>query len=106
MFSSTFSSSRSALSPQRALNLANAHLENARKADDPDFILALCANAEVALSRMKRTDRKALIPPMSTEDQALCNGISTAYSDRGKLLDSLGHRDKAQASFRQAEKWR
>ncbi|KAG0351678.1 hypothetical protein BGZ54_003154, partial [Gamsiella multidivaricata] len=43
---------------------------------------------------------------MSAEDQALCNGISTAYSDQGKLLDGLGHRGKAQASFRQAEKWR
>ncbi|KAG0344843.1 hypothetical protein BGZ54_005735, partial [Gamsiella multidivaricata] len=89
-----------------ALNLANAHLENARKADDPYLILDLCASAEAALSQMKRADKRTLIPPMSTEDQALCNGISTAYSDRGKLLDSLGHLDKAQASFRQAEKWR
>ncbi|KAG0365123.1 hypothetical protein BGZ54_006840, partial [Gamsiella multidivaricata] len=106
MLTSAFSSSRSTLSPQKALDLANIYLGNAQKAADPDLTLILCADAGAALSWMKRADRRALIPPMSVEDQTLCNGISTVYSDQGKLLGSLGYRDKAQASFRKAEKWR
>ncbi|KAF9178248.1 hypothetical protein BGZ50_007948, partial [Haplosporangium sp. Z 11] len=43
---------------------------------------------------------------MHIEDQILCNEIFTVYLERGKLLDDLGYRDKAQASFHKAEKWR
>ncbi|KAG0249051.1 hypothetical protein BG011_009627, partial [Mortierella polycephala] len=89
-----------------ALELANSHLELARTSNDPDLILARCEDAEAAISRIKRTARKALIPPKSIDDQTLCNEISIVYIEQGKMLDSLGYRDKAQTSINKAEKWR
>ncbi|KAG0248285.1 hypothetical protein BG011_000251, partial [Mortierella polycephala] len=106
MLSCIFPSSRSSLSPQKALELANIHLENARKANDPDLKLAMCIDVEAALHRMKRAVRKSLVPPTSVEDETLCNGIFTVYLERGKLLDDMGYSDEAQASISKAEKWR
>ncbi|KAG0247993.1 hypothetical protein BG011_000656, partial [Mortierella polycephala] len=106
MIGRIFSSSRDNLSPQEALEIAKGHLENARKSDNPNLILAWCADAEEALSPIKRSVRKGLIPPKSVEDQALCNGVFIVYLERGKLLDSLGYHDKAQTSFKVAEEWR
>ncbi|KAG0248439.1 hypothetical protein BG011_010272, partial [Mortierella polycephala] len=104
-FCSRFSTPRGNLSPQDALEFAKIHLENARKSNNPNLISTLCADADAALSRIKRSVRKALILSQSVNDQALCNGIVIVYVEHGKLFDRMGSRDKAQASFDKAKKW-
>ncbi|KAG0053362.1 hypothetical protein BGZ83_001256 [Gryganskiella cystojenkinii] len=105
MLGSTFSSSRSALSPHKELDLANTYLETARTTKDQEISLTLCNDAEAALSRMKRAAKKALTSPVSVEDQVLRNGIATAYFEHGERLVSLGYTEMAQTSYKKAEKW-
>ncbi|KAG0346708.1 hypothetical protein BGZ54_005124, partial [Gamsiella multidivaricata] len=105
MFDRVFSSPRKALLPQKELELANFHMENARKTKDRELALALCDDAETALSRMKRAAKKILTTPLSVEDQALRDGFAGACLEHGNLLDSLGYSEMAQASYKRAEKW-
>ncbi len=104
MLGSIFSSSRNALSPQKTLDLANFYLENARKAKDVEIALVLCDEAEASLSQMKRALRKAHNPE-TLADQTLQAKIANVYFEHGKVLENLGHPDKAQVSFKKAEKW-
>ncbi|UAW64649.2 pentapeptide repeat-containing protein [Mycoavidus sp. HKI] len=104
MLGNIFSSSRSALSPQKTLDLANCYLENARKAKDLEIALVLCDDAEASLSQMKRALRKAHTPE-TLADQTLRTKIGTVYFEHGKVLENLGHSDKAQVSYKKAEKW-
>ncbi|KAG0313965.1 hypothetical protein BGZ99_008459, partial [Dissophora globulifera] len=105
MLRNLFSSSQSTLSPQQALDLATFHLENAVKFKDLEVTLALCNDAETALSRMKRAARKSLKTPQSAEDQALRDGVAAAYFKHGGLLEHLGRIEMANISYRKAEKW-
>ncbi|KAI8601142.1 hypothetical protein EDD21DRAFT_404690, partial [Dissophora ornata] len=105
MLSSPFSPWRSVLTPQTALDLATSHLENARKAQSPELALAFCNDAETALARIKTSVRKAYVSSSRPQDRTLCNEIATTYSELGELLDSLGRRSKAQASYNNEEKW-
>lgn len=93
---STGSSSRSELSPQKTLELANFHLNHARNTDDPELAVALCDDAEAALFRVKK----------SVGDRTLREEVAQLYFEHGRLLNELGHGDKAQTSFRISESLR
>jgi len=98
MFNSIVSPPLGSLSLQHALDLANIYLENASKAQHPDIALVLCHDTEVALSRAKKAAKR-------TEDPTVRHGIAIAYIGLGRELDSRGHDNEAQASYKKAEKW-
>ncbi|KAG0354723.1 hypothetical protein BGZ54_001512, partial [Gamsiella multidivaricata] len=100
-----FSTPRGVLSPQKTLDLANAYLAHARNTEDREFALAFCHDVEATLSRIEKAVRKA-DASQSAADQALRHGIAAAYLENGKILESWGCSDKAQASSKKAEKWR
>ncbi|KAF9965056.1 hypothetical protein BGZ65_000906, partial [Modicella reniformis] len=77
---------RNAFSLQQSLELTNAYLENAYKANDHDIALVLCHDAENALSQAKNASKKDRTHPVDEKDQVLRDGIATAYIDLGKLL--------------------
>ncbi|KAG0305573.1 hypothetical protein BGZ98_003921, partial [Dissophora globulifera] len=104
MLHSPFSSSHGTLSPHKTLELANIHLENARKTKDPEIALLLCNDAEAALSRIKRVAKNNLNTPLSVEDQALRDGVAIAYLEHGNLAEGLNHIEMAKVSYRKAEK--
>ncbi|KAF9936265.1 hypothetical protein BGZ65_002581, partial [Modicella reniformis] len=95
----------SALSLKQSLELINVYLESAYETKDKDVALALCHDAEGALSQAKNTTKKYRIHPNDTEGKALCESVASAYIDLGKLLDEHGYRVKAQAIFKKTEKW-
>ncbi|KAG0316229.1 hypothetical protein BGZ99_007002 [Dissophora globulifera] len=104
MLHSPFSSSHGTLSPQQTLELANLHLEDARKTKDPEIALVLCNDAEAALSRIKKAAKKTLKTPLSVEDQTLRHRVATAYLEHGNLLEGLNHIEMARVSYEKAEK--
>ncbi|KAK3821567.1 MAG: WD40-repeat-containing domain protein [Benniella sp.] len=106
MTRSTNSLSLDTLSLQQLLVLANICISNARKTKDLDVAQELCHDAETALSRIKKKSPATLASLKGTEDQSLCEGIATAYTDLGELQISLGRGDKAQANYKNAEQWR
>ncbi|KAF9996994.1 hypothetical protein BGZ65_007425, partial [Modicella reniformis] len=101
MFHSTGSSSHATLSPQKALDLTNVYLENARKVNDPQLALELCRDAETSLSQVMKMD---LNPPRDTQDQPLRERVASSCFELGQLQDHLGSGDKAQASYKKAGK--
>ncbi|KAI8597832.1 hypothetical protein EDD21DRAFT_407304, partial [Dissophora ornata] len=105
MFGSLFLPLRNILSPQEALEEANSHLENARKAKSSGLALTYCNDAQTALSRIRRSVRKALVLSVSVEDQAIRNEIASTYFELGELLENLKHRDKAQTCYKNSGKW-
>ncbi|KAI8602885.1 hypothetical protein EDD21DRAFT_352349 [Dissophora ornata] len=102
---SPFSPWRSVLAPETALDLANLHLENARKATSPELTLPLCNDAETALARIRTSAKKTYVLSSRAEDRALCNEIATTYFELGQLLEGLGRHTKAQASYKNEQKW-
>ncbi|KAF9358576.1 hypothetical protein BGX34_008869, partial [Mortierella sp. NVP85] len=98
LFNSIVSPPLGSLSLQHALDLANIYLENASKAQHPDIALVLCHDTEVALSQAKKAAKR-------TEDPTVRHGIAITYIGLGKELDSRGHDNEAQASYKKAEKW-
>ncbi|KAI8603385.1 hypothetical protein EDD21DRAFT_402890, partial [Dissophora ornata] len=105
MLSSPFSPWRSILSPQDALEAANAHLENARKAKSSELALTFCNEAQTALARIRTSVRKTLVSSVSVEDRAIRDEIASTYFELGELLVNLKHRDKAQTCYKNSEKW-
>jgi len=99
LFGSIVSSPRDVLSPTQALELANAYLEKASKANDPYIALILCHDTEVSLSQAAKGSKRF-------EVQGVHDGIATAYVSLGKLLDNRGRRSEAQACYKKAEKLR
>ncbi|KAI8595003.1 hypothetical protein EDD21DRAFT_359426 [Dissophora ornata] len=97
---------RGALTPQTALDLANGHLENARKAKRSEVALTFCKDAETALARIRKSVRETFVSSSSDEDRALCNEIATTHFELGKLLDGVGYHVKAQDSYKNEKKWR
>jgi len=97
MFGSIVSSPKGSLSPQKSLELANAYLETAFNAVDPDIAMVLCHDTEVSLFQAKKSTKHDKNPIVT-------KGIATAYIGLGKLLESHGHATGAQASFKKAEK--
>ncbi|KAI8599880.1 hypothetical protein EDD21DRAFT_355066 [Dissophora ornata] len=105
MLSSPFSPWRSVLTPQAALDLANFHLENARKAKSSELAVTSCKDTETALARIRTSVRKTYVSSSRAEDRVLCNEIASTYSELGELLDGLRHPTKAQACYKNEEKW-
>jgi hypothetical protein len=95
----------SALSLHQALELTNVYLENAYKMKDAKVALALCHDAEVALSQVKRANKKYPSHPDDPGYQILRQGVATAYVDLGKYLDGRGYANEATAIYKKAEKW-
>ncbi|KAF9437908.1 hypothetical protein BGZ76_010619 [Entomortierella beljakovae] len=91
-------SSSSGLSLHDALELANEHLENAQKTNNPTKALHFCSNAKDMIKDAERVYSEVDHPGQNV-------GIAEAYSRHAKLLEDLGYRDKAQRSHRKAEKW-
>ncbi|KAF9991856.1 hypothetical protein BGZ65_013019, partial [Modicella reniformis] len=94
----------SVLLPKQALDLSNIYLENASKTTDHDIALALCHDAEAILYQVERSSKKTLAHPKDAGDKVLREGVASAYIGIGKLLDSQGYPDKAQAIYKKAEK--
>jgi len=97
MFGSIVSSPRGSLSPQKALELANAYLQAAYNAVDSDIALVLCHDTEVSLLQAKKSVKR-------DKNSTVTEGIATAFIGLGKLLESRGHAIEAQASFKKAQK--
>ncbi|KAF9938154.1 hypothetical protein BGZ65_000304, partial [Modicella reniformis] len=92
------------LSPKQTLELSNIYLENAFKTKHNDIALVLGHDAESALAQVKNTSKKALTHPKDVEEQALREGMASAYIGLGRLLDSQGYPVEAQAIYKKAEK--
>ncbi|KAF9924898.1 hypothetical protein BGZ65_008083, partial [Modicella reniformis] len=90
------------LSLQQSLELTNIYLENAYKTKDKDIALVLCHDAEIALIQAKNAIKTQT---KDVGDQTLREGVAAAYIDLGKLLESLGYQNEAQALCKKAEKW-
>ncbi|KAF9348407.1 hypothetical protein BGX26_000178 [Mortierella sp. AD094] len=96
-----FSSPRSDLSLEDALDLANEQLDDARKAKNkPTKALSLCNDAK---SKIK--DAEKIFLAKKTGGLTLHEGIASAYHEHAQLLDDLGYHDKAKKSHSRAEKW-
>ncbi|KAF9342621.1 hypothetical protein BGX26_007178, partial [Mortierella sp. AD094] len=100
MIRNPFSSRTSNLSLEEALELANKHLELARKEGDTARALEISSDAK---SLMK--DAEKIFASKKVKDPALGKGIANAYHEHGRLLDDLGCHDKAKKSHGKAEKW-
>jgi hypothetical protein len=97
LFGGIISSPRDILTPVQALELANVYLENAFKATDPYVALILGHDTEVSLSQAKGASKRY-------ELQVVREGVATAYVKLGKLLDTHGRHDEAQACYKKGEK--
>jgi hypothetical protein len=97
VFGGIVTSPRSILSPVQALELANLYLANAQRTNDPTIALVLCHDTEVTLSQAKKSVRQADL-------HTIRDGVVMAYIELGKLLDSRGRQDEAQASYKKADK--
>lgn len=97
VFGGIVSSPRGSLSPQQALKLANVYLENACNVSDLEIALVLCHDAEVSLSQAKKTAKNG-------DNRSVLDGIATAYIGLGKLLETRGHGNEAQVSYKKAIK--
>jgi len=97
LFGGIISSPRDILSPMQALELANVYLQNASKAKDPYISLVLCHDTEISLSQARRGSKRIDV-------QVVREGIAIAYDNLGRLLESRGRRDEAQACYKKAEK--
>jgi hypothetical protein len=105
VFGNIVPSNLSALSLQQALELSNIYLDNAYRTKDHDVALMLCHDAEVALAQAKRANRKYPVHPKDAGYQALLDGVAAAYIDLGKIMESQGYQQEAQAICKKAEKW-
>ncbi|KAI8359683.1 hypothetical protein B0O80DRAFT_423581 [Mortierella sp. GBAus27b] len=90
------------LTTRQTLELANFHLEYARKTSDNKLALAMCNYAESALVTARRNARWAR---KYSNDQALREGIAQSYFELAKLQAHLDRADKARGSLREAERW-
>ncbi|KAF9970566.1 hypothetical protein BGZ65_011037, partial [Modicella reniformis] len=104
LFRGVVPSPKSPLSLQQTLELTNIYLENAFKTTDHDIALVLCHDAEVSLAEAKNNTKKSLTHPKDAEEEALREGVASAYIGIGKLLDSQGYPDKALTIYKKAEK--
>jgi len=97
MFGHVVPNPRGNLSLQQSLDLANIYLDYAGKVQDPDIALVLCHDTEVSLFQAKRAAKHG-------HDQAVRQGIATAYIGLGRVLEIRGHRGEAQSLYKKAEK--
>ncbi|KAG0220779.1 hypothetical protein BGX31_010538 [Mortierella sp. GBA43] len=105
VFSNIVPSCLATLSLQQALELTHVYLENAYKMKDQRIAMVLCHEAEVALSQVKKANRKYPVHPDDTVYQTLRAQVAMAYIDLGKYLDRRGYPNEAIALCKKAEKW-
>ncbi|KAF9911698.1 hypothetical protein BX616_010520 [Lobosporangium transversale] len=106
MFGSTLTSSRGVLLPSKALKLFNLYMEDTRRIDnDHAILMELCLDADFALSRIGRSERKNLASSGSIEDKMLYQSIGSAHYEVARLFERLGRSNDAKKSDIKAEKW-
>ncbi|KAF9916262.1 hypothetical protein BX616_004206 [Lobosporangium transversale] len=89
-----------------ALELFNLYMEDVQRIDNDDGALTeLCLDADFALSRIERSERKYLASSHSIEDKTLCQSIGSAHSEVARLFDRLDRSFDAKKSARKAKKW-
>ncbi|KAF9362550.1 hypothetical protein BGX34_005941 [Mortierella sp. NVP85] len=96
------SSTQGNLSPQNALKLAKAHLENAQRTTDPELAALLYNEARATLSRMEQPTLEALLSSGSGVGHYLHDETQYVTSELNKMLNSL-RLQSAQAMERMAE---
>ena len=92
-------SSPRTLSLLQVIQVASAYLDNARNATDPTIALVFCHDTETSLSQLKKVAK-------STDDRDTREDIAAIYIGLGKVLDTHGHQEDAQAFYKKSEKWR
>jgi hypothetical protein len=90
------------LNTQQILERANFHMDNARKTKDPKLALVLCEDADSALSYVRRSAKWVR---KYSHDESLRTRIAATCFKLSTLQGDLKLRDKAQDSYRTAEKW-
>ncbi|KAI1295073.1 hypothetical protein EDD11_008032 [Mortierella claussenii] len=86
---------RSVLLAEEALPVANANLDNARKAQSRERAVKFCNEVETAL---RRIDFSAV-----TTDQSQLEQIIVAFREHGRVLERWNLDDKAQKSYNKAK---
>jgi tetratricopeptide (TPR) repeat protein len=81
----------------QALELANFYFANACYASDLSVAMVLSHDTEVSLQQAKKVAKQS-------KNQAIHEQIATAYIELGRLLDSRGHGDEAQAFYKKADR--
>ncbi len=104
MLGSVRSSSQNSFSASQVIAITHAYLDSARNASDVQIASFFCDHAEVSLSQAKKAFKAARAAD-SAADQALREQIAHAYAERGRILEKSGQHEKAQASYKKAEKW-
>ncbi|KAG0221100.1 hypothetical protein BGX31_010189, partial [Mortierella sp. GBA43] len=104
MLHRTVPSPKGTLSLHEVLQLTDVYLENASRANSNNVALVLCHNAEVALTQAKTPSKKESIAS-DADEQVLREKIAAAYYNLGKLLESHGYKDEAEAFFKKCKKW-
>ncbi|KAF9915436.1 hypothetical protein BX616_006156 [Lobosporangium transversale] len=102
------SSSRTVLTPSKALQLFDVYMEYARRTGgsrDDDIVMELCLDADSALSRIQKSVKKALASPTSKEEAVLRQDIGSAYYELARIFERLGRAEDAQRHDKKAEKW-
>ncbi|KAF9355630.1 hypothetical protein BGX34_010335 [Mortierella sp. NVP85] len=99
----TPSSAHGKLSPQIALKLAKAHLENAHRASDPELAAIFYNEARAALSRMEQPTLEALLSSGSDLDQYLGNETQYVASELSEMLNSLEQQNKQTSGVKAGE---
>ncbi|KAG0222413.1 hypothetical protein BGX31_009165 [Mortierella sp. GBA43] len=91
-------SSPRTLSLLQVIQVASTYLDNARNATDPTVALVFCHDTETSLSQLKKVAKNA-------DDRDTREDIAAIYIGLGKVLDTHGHQEDAQAFYKKSEKW-
>ncbi|KAF9947521.1 hypothetical protein BGZ70_002637, partial [Mortierella alpina] len=87
------------------IEVADLFLKFAKTTDNPNVQHYVCGAVSTILSAMKHGVRKTLNSTSSAEDQVLCQNVASVFTEHGKLWDRLNNVDKANASYKKAQKW-
>ncbi|KAF8983543.1 hypothetical protein BGZ46_010051 [Entomortierella lignicola] len=100
MLRNIFTLKKNKLTLEDTLEIANKHLESAKKANDPTKSLKHSRSAKSVLK-----DAEKIFVANKIENPALQDGIASAYHEHGQLLDELGYHSKAHKSHNKAKEW-
>ncbi|KAF9333168.1 hypothetical protein BGZ91_011376 [Linnemannia elongata] len=93
------------LSAPQSLEIIQTLLKNGGETKDATVRLAFCNNVDTLLGHMKKLIKRTNASNNDDGNQALREGIATAYLDHANLMAELGHPEQAQISRRRADKW-
>ncbi|KAF9207114.1 hypothetical protein BGZ49_001162 [Haplosporangium sp. Z 27] len=100
MLRNIFTLKKNKLTLEDTLEIANKHLESARKANDPTKSLKHSRSVKSVLK-----DAEKIFVANKIENPALQDGVASAYHEHGQLLDELGYHSKAHKSHNKAKEW-